>query len=448
MRLILLAILALIPLFMIDYTSAEVYIPDDEYKAYYNSAGLYTIVGVIKSSEDKPVKPTIHVEIQDDDKIIKKSVEWVPILNAPSLAKEIPFKIIVPEVKSKHAMIKSIDVTYELLDRDSITVMALYDDTLKMYDDHVIGRAVNLGNKTVNNIVMYAVAHAPNGTLLDVAMSNVIDELKPRESKEFVMYIDPIFKGKVGYYSCFGPSDPLVMNLTVTRYNEPFEVFAQGYIWLSEPVFDEDENVLYLNATNNSMPIAYRMSLRIQLSSMDEQLQVYLGDKEADTFQSMEEDGMTWHVSFDYPARSFYPEISIKGFKEPEYKYLKLKTSNENVIVALQIPREVKVNEFNAIKLAFYDTITYDRLRDVDYKIMIDDEVYERNARLGMDTIMHRFSKDVFDIKVDILDARLKGSDDSIKASTEIVTVPEFPISIIIISLAIAASIAFARVKI
>ncbi len=62
-------------LLLLTNASAQVYIPDNEYKGYFNSAGLYTIVGVIKSSEDKPVKPIINIEIEDDDRIIKKSIE-------------------------------------------------------------------------------------------------------------------------------------------------------------------------------------------------------------------------------------------------------------------------------------------------------------------------------------------------------------------------------------
>ncbi len=406
---------------------AQVYIPDDEYKGYFNSDGLYTVVGVIKSSENKPVKPIIYLEI-DDGEIIKKRIEWSPILNPSSLANEIPFKIIIPEVKSANPVIKSIDVRFEEIDREPISVMAMYDDTLKIDDDHVTGRVINLGKKPVNDVRIYAVAHDYNGDMLDVGISLETLDLKPNEIKEFNMYIDPKFAGKVAYYSCFAPSDPLVINLTTTRYGEQFEVYAEGPLWFYNPRFDETNNILYINATNNSFLFSAPTSLRVQLSSPDEKLQVYMDNKPIDTFQSMEQDGMSWHISFDYPARSFIKDIRIVGFEEPQYKYIKFDANN--TIVTAQLPREIIPMEESSIKLAFYNKTDNTLIKDQNYSIKLfkDDLILElnRTAINGIDTINYTFEDEgVIDMEINIPEEDL---------TTQLVVVPEFPVSILIIT--------------
>lgn len=421
---------------------AEVYIPDNEYKGYYNSEGLYTVVGVIKSSEEKPVKPIIHLEIDDTSNIIKKSIEWVPILNPSSLAKEIPFKIIIPEVKGDNPIIRSIDVEFQTLDRKPISVMTLYDDTLRVYEDHVKARAINLSNETINNVRMYAVAHGSEGELLDVAMSIETLDLKPNEIKEFTMYIDPIFAGKVAYFSCFAPSDPLIMNLTTTRYNEQFEVYAEGYIWLYNPKFDEDNNILYINSTNNSVPLPFRISLMLPLSSLDERFKVYLNDKQTDAFQSMDQDGMRWHLSFDYPPITYIHEIKITGFAEPNYKYIKLDTNNTRVIA--QIPREIMPMEESEIRLAFYNLTNYELMKDIDYNIKLihnNDVILDldRIAINGIDTITYTFEDEgVIDMQIKML-----GEERQI----EIVVVPEFPTSVFIITISMISMLIILRHK-
>ena len=47
-----------------------VFIPDDEYIGYFDSNGIFTVVGAIKNTEHYSVTPTITVNIQDGEKII------------------------------------------------------------------------------------------------------------------------------------------------------------------------------------------------------------------------------------------------------------------------------------------------------------------------------------------------------------------------------------------
>lgn len=439
-------LLAVLLILSISNASAEVYIPSDEYKGYFNSVGLYTIVGVIKNSENYPIKPIINIEIEDDSNIIKKRIEWVPILNPPSLAKEIPFKIIIPEVQGSNPIIKSIDVEFKKIDREPVTVMALYDDTLKTYDDHVTGRAINLGNEPVENIKLYAVAHSKDGELLDVGISIETLDLKPNEIKNFTMYIDPIFTGKAVSFSCFGPSEPLVINLTTTRNNKPFEIYAQSILWLYNPEF-EDNNILYLNATNNSAQLPIRVPLTLPLSSMNEKFKVFLDDNEVDAFQTLAEDEMHWHLSFDYPAVSYIKEIKVTGFAEPEYKYIKFTTGN-NITVITQLPKEIIPMEESKIKLAFTNSTTAQIIRDINYNIRLikDNEILldeNRNAINGKDTLSYIFDDGGrVDLKINILNEDLKS-----KIETSIVVVPEFPFSILIITISMLSMIVMLRYK-
>lgn len=428
------------------FTNAEglVYIPENDYKGYFNSAGFYTIVGKVVSTEPKPIKPTIHVEVIDDGKVIKKDLEWVPILNVPSLAREIPFKMIIPEVKGKDPIINKIYVTYEYLNRESINVVALYDNSLIMYNDHVTGRVINLGNKTVYNIRVYAGAHAINGSWLDTSISQeIIEELRPGESKPFTLYIDPIFKGQVGYYSCFAPSDPYVMNLTTTRNDEKFEVYAISDVWFYNPKFDEETNTLHLEAASNSLPLPIKVKFRVPVSSLDEKFQVYLDGDVKDVYQSIDEDGMTWHLTFDYPPTSFVKDIRILGFKDMHYKYVTLKPNNSTKVI-LQIPREIHANEPSTLRLAFYNT-NDTLMKNISYNIKILENGkleldLNRVTLTGVDVINYTFNNNGnFDVNLDI---------NGMISKTSIVVIPEFPFSLLIISLSMLMIVIYKKIRI
>ncbi|MEM2855651.1 MAG: hypothetical protein QW416_00905 [Candidatus Nitrosocaldaceae archaeon] len=413
----------------IEVAYAEVYIPENDYKGYYNSDGLYTVVGKVVSTELTPVKPTIHLSIRDENNIIEKSVEWVPIMNVPSLAREIPFKIIIPEVKNKNARINEINVTFEYLNRKPISVVALYDNTLTMYSDHVKGRAINLGNETVYNIRIYAGAHALDGSWLDTSISHeIINELKPGESKPFTLYIDPIFYGQVGYYSCFGPSDPFVLNLTTTRNNEKFEVYSESVMWLYNQRFDEDSNTLYINASSNSTPLPMRINLRVPISSMNEKLQAYIGGNNTYTFQSMDEDGMSWHLTFEYPPLSIIHYIEIKGFDEQQFKYRSIDIDN-STRATIRMPSNMMISQPNNITLVFYNKTNDKLLKDIQYNIkLIQDNTIlldeDRDTINGIDVINYVFDREGI-VNVEIT---INGN----KTSTNIIVVPEFGASMLI----------------
>ena len=53
---------------------AEVFIPGHEYVGYFDSNGIYTVVGNIKNELEHAVLPTITVSVNDDGNIISKTI--------------------------------------------------------------------------------------------------------------------------------------------------------------------------------------------------------------------------------------------------------------------------------------------------------------------------------------------------------------------------------------
>jgi len=74
--------------------TSKAWIPKEEFLSYFNSNGVYTVVGNVKNENDFAVIPTISVSVTDDYTIHTKIIQHVPL---PS-GKEIPFKIKLPEI--------------------------------------------------------------------------------------------------------------------------------------------------------------------------------------------------------------------------------------------------------------------------------------------------------------------------------------------------------------
>ena len=45
--------------FLIQFARAEVWIPENEFVGYFDSNGIYTVVGTIKNSEESGIIPTV-----------------------------------------------------------------------------------------------------------------------------------------------------------------------------------------------------------------------------------------------------------------------------------------------------------------------------------------------------------------------------------------------------
>ena len=68
---------------------AEVFIPSHEYVSYFDSNGIYTVVGNVKNDLDYAIVPTITVNVENNSQIFSKTINHVPLASGT----EIPFKI-------------------------------------------------------------------------------------------------------------------------------------------------------------------------------------------------------------------------------------------------------------------------------------------------------------------------------------------------------------------
>lgn len=286
-----------------------VWIPDDEFIAYFDAGGIYTVVGVIKNFEEFPVIPTIAINIQDDEKVISKSFEYVAVF--PS--KELPFKIKFPEVTSKSPILESPDVSYIPTEKTPLDVEVIYDDTLVKHEDgHLTGRIINSGNSTVYNVKVFAIIHGFE-RILDMGQNmEMIEKMEPGEIRNFSMYPDPSITEEVYYYSCFAPSDVSVIQLSTIRNGEKFYFRYDSGSWYYDAKFNEE-------GTELSMKTYFTFQLETYASFEfarydSEKYNVYLNGEPKPFIQSIDEYGNS-HVSFGVEPRET-GELLITGFAE------------------------------------------------------------------------------------------------------------------------------------
>ena len=70
------------------FSFAEVFIPSHEYVSYFDSNGIYTVIGNVKNDLDYAIIPTVTVSIQNDSEIFSKTIQHVPLASGT----EIPFQ--------------------------------------------------------------------------------------------------------------------------------------------------------------------------------------------------------------------------------------------------------------------------------------------------------------------------------------------------------------------
>ena len=141
---------------IIPLASAEVFIPPHEYLGYFDSNGIYTVVGNVKNENPFAVIPTITVSVMDGDEILSKTIKHVPL--GPE--KEIPFKIKFFEVTGNIPILIPAELSFKKTNQNVIPIEVLYDKTLiKHKDGHITGRIQNTGNEIIHFPKIYAVIH-------------------------------------------------------------------------------------------------------------------------------------------------------------------------------------------------------------------------------------------------------------------------------------------------
>jgi len=293
---------------------ADVIIPDDEILGYFDSEGVYTVVGAVKNTEAYPVLPTVNLTVDAGGKeiLIRQDLPTV----FPN--KDIPFKIKIPEV-SEDAKISNFDASFE---KDSVSdeskIQVVYDRSLKKHaDGHLTGKIINNGNQTEYNVKVYATIHGENNSFIDVAQNlEKIEKIEPGQILEFTMYPDPTVANDVHYYSCFALGDETIIPLYAMRGDQRFNFRYDSTAWfIVDEGFDDSGTSLSLKGTNSFKFPTY-VNFEFPKVSDNEKFNVRVNDDEIPFIQSMDEVG-NWHVAFDVAGSTQY-RVMISGFQKPD----------------------------------------------------------------------------------------------------------------------------------
>ena len=311
----------------------------DEAVTYVDGNGMFTIAGNIKNGHMRATSPTLMLHIQDGSTAYSV---YVPYGVIPA-GGELPFKTKVPRA-SDAARLVGYDIDTATppshhMQMQHVTLDVVYDDTLILYPDgHLAGFAVNSGNDTLENPVLWAVVHGPDG-VLDVARSEPLGTVKSGQAVQFDMYPDPAVRGPVSYYSCFAPSDVSVHPLTAHRGDQEYRMKYDSGAWLYRPVFGDDGTYVMLQTTN-SYPFETYANVEIPTVTGNETFAVLRNDELINHTQSADETG-TWHIAFEIRGHS-QDVITIRGFEHGE-------------ILPVQIPGYIR-DDLHAWALAAADT--------------------------------------------------------------------------------------------
>ena len=297
-------------LFSPSFAFADVFIPLHEYLGYFDSSGIYTVVGNIKNENDFAVLPIIEVSVIDDAKILSKKISHVPL--GPN--EEIPFKVKFHELESNTPILKNPELTFEETRKNKVPIQVLYDETLVKHDDgHITGRIQNVGSETIEFPKIYAVVHGYE-KVLDIAQNiELIEKIEPGEIVEFSMYPDPSITEDVFYYSCFAPVDTTVVPITAKKNGGDFDFRYDSGAWYSAAKFDEEGTTLTVRGYN-SYPLETYANFEFTPISGNEKFSVTLNDVPIEFIQSIDDMGF-WHVAFTVEPRS-QGVIKISGFEK------------------------------------------------------------------------------------------------------------------------------------
>ena len=297
-------------LFSPTFAFADVFIPLHEYLGYFDSSGVYTVVGNIKNENNFAVLPIVTVSVVDDAKILSKTINHVPL--GPD--EEIPFKIKFPELEGNTPILKNPELTFEETRKNKVPIQVLYDQTLVKHDDgHISGRIQNVGNETIEFPKIYAVVHGYE-KVLDITQNiELIEKIEPGEIIEFSMYPDPAITEDVFYYSCFAPVDTTVVPITTEKNGGDFDFRYDSGAWYSAAKFDEDGTTLSVRGYN-SYPLETYANFEFTPISGNEKFSVTLNDEPIDFIQSIDDMGF-WHVAFTVEPQS-QGVVKISGFEK------------------------------------------------------------------------------------------------------------------------------------
>ena len=276
------------------YSFGEVFIPSHEYVSYFDSNGIYTVVGNVKNDLGYAIVPTITVNVENNSQIFSKTINHVPLASGT----EIPFKIKFFE-KLDNPVLLPAKLSFERTFAEELPIVILYDETLITYDDgHLTGRIQNNGDTTIYNPKVFAVIHGYE-KVLDVGQNmQSIEKIEPGEIVNFSMYPDPSITDDVYYYSCFGTMDTTAVPGTAKKAGGDFDFrFDSPGTYYHDPVFDDTDTKMSIIGYN-SFPLEGYANFEFYPISGNEKFDVTLDGEPVKFLQSMDEMG-SWHVVFN-----------------------------------------------------------------------------------------------------------------------------------------------------
>ena len=281
--------------------------------------GAYRIVGVVKSTEDRPVIPTLTVTAGGKG---GWSASRTVTLQTIQAGGEMPFRIAVPGAAAAadaaggppRASARIDGFTAGLHSEAPAGAAVVYDRTLRVHGDGTVtGRIANAGSKEIAGVLVVAVAHGRSHEVLDVVASRgPVGPIPPGGHAEFEMAPDPSVGPRVWYYSCFGLGDPGVITLSPMRNGEPFPLRYATGVLLSHPSFDESGETLSMRI-NPGWPLQTYINLEFPRHSDGEEFTVLLEGEPADALQSRDELG-NWHVALNIEEQ-YAGMLTISGFE-------------------------------------------------------------------------------------------------------------------------------------
>ncbi len=282
------------------------YIPADEYIAYTDSGGIYTVIGNVKNELDWAISPTIHIQILHEGQTqnILHQHNIVPSKG------ELPFIVKIPHIGN--ATLLEPILSYVRAPTPNTDIIVLYDETLVLHPDgHLTGVIKNVGDEMVENPSIWAVIHGEQGPL-DVSRNhNHIKYLEANGTAEFVMYPDPSIAHMVEWYSCFGPAAKSYYIMKGEWEGITYDFRYESGAALYAPTFGHNGTSITIQ-TINSFPLETFANLEIPAVTGEETFTVYRNGESIDYIQSKDDMGL-WHLAFGIRERS-QDVIEVQGF--------------------------------------------------------------------------------------------------------------------------------------
>ena len=311
--------------------SANVWIPDNEFLGYYDSNGMYTVVGAVKNTESVPIIPSIIINVKDGDREISDNFT-LSIVNSE---KDIPFKIKIPEVESKNAILEKPQVSFATSGHDALNIDVVYDRTLiKHPDGHTSGFILNNDTSPAYGVRVYAVIYGKDGKVLDTGKSmETIDKIEPGQKIAFSMYPDSQLASKVSYYSCFALGEDPTQTIKLQRNGQPYYITYVSSGYVNEAKFDDFTQSISFTV-RHPFPDNGFVNFMIPEETGNQKFSVVADGKEIEFLQSKDPEGY-WHVAFNLQPKSTI-HATISGFGKssviPEFP------SNSRDILLIVIP--------------------------------------------------------------------------------------------------------------